>query len=127
MPRLLLVDDDHALRRVLRLALERFGYEVEEAEDGDDALRRVATARPDMVITDILMPNREGFEMIAQLRREAPDMPIVAMSGGGRSLPPERLADDARRLGATTSLVKPFPLEELRAAVELCLRRPSPP
>jgi len=121
MARVLVVDDEPLLRRTLRTALERAGYQVEEAHDGNDALRKFSEQRPDLVLTDIVMPDREGVETIAELRRRDPAVPIIAMSGGG-SVGGEMFLQLAEQLGATATLAKPIRNADLLKQVEVCLR-----
>src|SRR5690242_8002624 len=83
MAQILVIDDEPMLRRTLRAVLERAGHTVVEAEDGNQGLEQFNVQRPDLVLTDIIMPNREGVETIGEMRRQAPDLPIIAMSGGG--------------------------------------------
>lgn len=135
MARILLIDDDQLVRRSIRLALADSGHQLDEAENGADGLERAVAALPDLVITDLIMPEREGIETILALRRMAPDLPIIAISGGGRIGPGDLLAA-AKRLGATVTLRKPFDDGELlneigralgigAAADEVTPRRPS--
>jgi DNA-binding NtrC family response regulator len=117
---ILLVDDEAALRRTLRIILERAGHTVYEAEDGDQALKMFAAEPPDLVVTDIIMPNREGVGTIDELRRRAPNMPIIAMSGGG-SVGGDLFLTLASQLGATATLAKPIRQADLIEAIERCL------
>ena len=121
MARILLIDDDRLVRQSIRLALTESGHQVDEAENGADGLERAAAAPPDLVITDLIMPEREGIETILALRRIAPGLPIIAMSGGGRIGPGDLLAA-AKRLGATTTLRKPFDDVQLMAEIDRVLR-----
>jgi len=121
MARILLIDDDRLVRQSIRLALSESGHHVEEAENGADGLERITVARPDLVITDLIMPEREGIETILAVRRIAPDLPIIAISGGGRIGPGDLLAA-AKRLGATTTLRKPFDDVELIQQIERVLQ-----
>jgi CheY-like chemotaxis protein len=118
--RILVIDDDAAVRETLRQVLESAGHAVTCAEDGERGLEAFETARPDLVITDIIMPEREGIATILELRRRRPDRPIVAISGGGRTGGTDFLTM-ARRLGADAALPKPFELEELLDTVARCL------
>ncbi|MFW5681233.1 MAG: response regulator, partial [Pseudomonadota bacterium] len=88
-------------------ALEAAGHEVSSADDGDTALQRLRHETFDLVITDIIMPGKEGIELILELRRLQPDLPIIAMSGGHISGGHDVL-DAAQRLGAIHTLAKPF-------------------
>ena len=118
MARILVIDDEQMLRRTLRALLERAGHAVVEAEDGVEGMAQFKAQRPDLVLTDIIMPNREGVETIGEMRRQAPELPIIAMSGGG-SRGGDLFLTLAERLGAT--LAKPIRQAELLAAVDRCL------
>src|SRR5258705_3245907 len=83
MALILVVDDEDRIRRLLRSALEIEGHDVLEAREGDEALRLQRTTPAELVITDIVMPDKDGFEVISALRQEAPNLKIIAMSGGG--------------------------------------------
>src|SRR5262249_16462507 len=108
MPKsILVIDDDVSVRLVLRRMLEQEGYEVICAEDGRQALDLLKQRRPDLVITDIVMPNCEGIETILEMRAAGLTLPIIAMSGGGRIGNADFL-QMARRLGASATLTKPF-------------------
>ena len=121
MPVILIIDDDDALRATMRKILERAGHEVRDAGDGDRGLRIFREDGADLVITDIIMPEKEGIETIQELREEDPDLPILAVSGGGRADPAEPLTD-ARLLGADETLAKPFTVEELQETVARMLQ-----
>jgi DNA-binding response OmpR family regulator len=101
---------------MLRQALDRVGYEVVEARDGQEGLEHYRAAPIDLIITDILMPGKEGLETIVELQREAPGIRIIAISGGGQ-MGDLTFLDVARRLGARRVLQKPFELREMLAAV----------
>ena len=117
---ILVVDDEPLMRRTLRTALERAGHEVDEAKDGNEGLRKFSERRPDLVLTDIVMPEQEGVETIGQLRRLDPHIPIIAMSGGG-SVGGTLFLSLAKELGATRTLAKPIRNAELVSLVEACL------
>ena len=125
MGQVLLVDDDPMLRRMLRAMLERAGHVVIEAEDGDQGMAMFVEHKPDLVLTDIIMPNREGVEFIGALRRENSHAPIIAMSGGG-SKGGELFLRLATQLGATRTLDKPIRQETLLATVDDCLNHRAP-
>jgi DNA-binding NtrC family response regulator len=111
-PRILLVDDDVALRTALTSILQRAGYEVHASPDGEEALRHLARNDTDLVITDLVMPHVEGIELIMRLRKTHPRLRVIAISGGGR-LRPETFLDAAQSLGAFRVMTKPFPPAKL--------------
>lgn len=116
MIRILLVDDDELLRPTVAQALTERGFAVVEAADGEQAMKRFRAEQPDLVLTDLVMPNQEGIETIVQLRRLAPHLGIIAMSGGvARN--PENYLKIAGALGANRTLRKPYSVAELFAAV----------
>jgi len=117
---ILVLDDDPMMRSSLRTVLEGKGYTVDTLPDGRRAPAIVAETRPDAVITDIIMPESEGIETIVAIRAMAPDLPIIAISGGGQILEAEFL-DMALQLGASAALRKPFELAALLATLERLL------
>jgi len=123
---ILVVDDDPMLRRTLHAILEKAGHTVVEAEDGKQALALFAANKPDLVLTDIIMPNRDGIETLGELRRQDPRLPIIAMSGGGRT-GGELFLKLANGLGATRTLAKPIRQSDLIEAVDACLSGGAPP
>jgi DNA-binding response OmpR family regulator len=102
--------------------LTRHGHVVHEAADGRQGLKLFRLLRPALVISDIVMPEGEGIETIRQIRQEAPETPILAISGGSYRSLYLRAADS---LGASASLEKPFKPDDLVAAVENLLRQPG--
>ena len=120
MALILLIEDDPLMRRTLRHGLERADHSVVEAEDGQIGLSKFSESRPDLVVTDIVMPNREGVETIQALRGMDPHVPIIAISGGG-SVGPDLFLELAQHLGATRTLAKPMRNSELIEAVAECL------
>ena len=117
MKRLLVIDDEEQFRLMMRRLLEKEGYEVSEAADGDEGLEACRISKPDVVITDIIMPEKEGIETILSMRKEFPDMKIIAVSGGGRNAPGNYLIL-AERLGAHVTMEKPLDRARLLQAVE---------
>ena len=122
MARILIIDDHAPTRDILRQALERAGHEVVEASDGRGGIARQQTMPAEVIITDILMPDREGFEAIRELRRDFPTTGIIAMSGGGQ-IGCETLLTMAERLGAQRVFQKPFGLRDMLEAVHQLLQR----
>ena len=117
MAKILVIDDDSRMRRLVARILERENHEVIEAVDGKKGIDQFAAHRPDIVITDLLMPEQEGIETIRELRRVAPSLRIVAMSGGGGTNDMMFLGM-AKALGADAVLAKPFRADELIRAVQ---------
>ena len=109
---ILVIDDEELIRLQIRNALEMEGFTVHEAANGNEGLTRIALAVPDVVITDILMPDKEGIETILELRRLYPAIRIIAISGGGRTGNKDFLRT-AKHLGADRTLAKPFGLADL--------------
>jgi len=122
MARILVIDDDQAIRTVMRRVLEKAGHVVTEAEDGEAGLALLEEELPDMVVTDLLMPEKEGIETILEMRQSFPDLPVLAVSGADGGVEEGPLLD-ARLLGADSTLSKPFSLEEFLEAVEDVLRK----
>ena len=119
MASILIVDDDEQVRDLLSQVFEGAGYDVTEARDGKEAMEQYRQAPADLVILDILMPEKEGLETIIEFRREFPAIKIVAISGGSERAH-VNLLDLAKRLGAVHAVKKPFeiqPLVDLVASV----------
>jgi CheY-like chemotaxis protein len=117
MAHVLVIDDDADVRTIIRRAVQSEGHIVTEAGDGAEGLRLFKERPVDLVITDILMPEREGIETIIELRRQRPELPILAISGGSPITERDGLLMSADLLGATRVLPKPFTLAELRAII----------
>jgi CheY-like chemotaxis protein len=116
MPRILVVEDDVPFREMLRKTLERAGYEVQEAQNGNGALELYRQQPSDLIIMDLVMPEKEGIETILEFRRLNPALKIIAISGGGEMNPKVTLAM-AQKLGARRTLAKPFATQELLGAI----------
>jgi len=125
MPRILVIDDEQLLRSTVVTILTRAGFSVEEASDGQAGIAMFHRNPPDVVITDIFMPNRDGLEIIKELKHSNPRTKIIAMTGGG-SLRMMEIASAAKLLGADHVLDKPFESESLLAAINAVLVTPPP-
>ncbi len=112
----LLIDDDVAMRSMLVRAMTRSGYVVHEAGDGHEGLRILEERPIGLVITDIIMPELEGVELIFRIRKTNKTIPIIAMSGGGR-MSPKGYLDVAKSCGASRSIAKPFEIDQLLSCV----------
>jgi len=115
-PRILIVDDDALLRRLIAKIFDDVGFQVEVAADGAAAVGAFRRFRPSVVLLDIIMPGREGLETTIDMRAIDPSVPIIAMSGGGRIGPNEFLAL-AEALGAAATIAKPFSSGQIRDLV----------
>ncbi len=116
MARILIIDDDPEVRSMLGEMLKRAGYEVEQGSDGRIALKTLREQPIDVVITDIIMPEKEGLETIKELRHEFPDVKIIAISGGGR-IGPRSYLSIAKAFGAQRTFEKPFSHDEMKQAI----------
>ena len=117
MSSILVVDDDAQVLDVMSEMLRLEGYDVVVAENGQRAVDQVKATDFDLVITDLIMPEKEGLETIVNIRKVAGAVPIIAISGGGRVGPADYL-ETARFIGANKALAKPFGRQELIDAVD---------
>ncbi|MEI6891333.1 MAG: response regulator, partial [Pontiella sp.] len=117
MARILIIDDDETIRSVFYRFLTGKGYEVVVARDGREGLRALESERVDLVITDIMMPETDGLEVIMAIRGKGVDIPVIAISGGMHAVPLDFLPM-AKKFGAENVLYKPVELKDLLAAVE---------
>ncbi len=122
--KILLIDDDELVVSSIAGQLELHGHEIEIACNGRQGIRRFAEDQFDVIVTDILMPEMDGLELLRELRTQNPSIPIIAMTGGGsRSYQAAGghtvdYAQMAERLGATDSIRKPFSARDLLALIE---------
>lgn len=116
MPRILVIDDDDLIRVMLSQMLEDAGHQVAVAANGDEGIKLFRANPADLIITDIIMPEKEGWETIVEIRRDFPRVKIIAISGGGRIGPYSYLMV-AKRFGAERVFTKPLKKEELLKAV----------
>lgn len=117
MAKILVIDDNDAMRSVLKVGLEAAGHLVLEAANGTEGLRQIEAGGVEVVVTDLLMPEMDGIEVIFSVRKKYPSLKVIAISGGGQ-LPPEGYLKIAQRGGARQILMKPFKLEELLQAIK---------
>ena len=120
MAYILVVDDDPAVREMIRTVLENAGHEIEEAGDGKEGLTSLAGRPADLVITDMHMEGMDGIEFLRQIRRDWPEAQVLVMSEGGRFGAPLFL-DIAEALGAVSTLARPFDEEVSLAEVSRIL------
>jgi CheY-like chemotaxis protein len=118
MARILIIDDEEAMRETLSAVLAQNGHEVIVASNGREGLQRHTEHPADLIITDIVMPEMDGIEIISQIKRLRHETPVIAMSGNAHR---ELYAQVAKSIGAWLTLVKPFEPKVLVAAVEQIL------
>ncbi|MBI5316889.1 MAG: response regulator [Nitrospirae bacterium] len=118
MPSVLVVDDEDQLRQLIREILEQAGYQVTEARDGKEAVIQYRLAPADVVIMDILMPEQDGLETTSTLRREFPNVKIIAITGSSEMIGILSFLDVAKMLGAHRALQKPFEMQTLLDTVQ---------
>jgi len=120
MSKILIIDDDNQMREMLRQMMDRAGYETSEAPNGKVGMQIMHSADVDLVITDLYMPEKEGLETVTELRRDFPQVKIIAISGGYRSGFGSHLPI-AKELGADRIFKKPFGRDEILDAVRSLL------
>lgn len=126
MTEILLIEDDVTFRRAMRLSLEKAGYSIAEANDGQAGLQAFQARSPGLLIIDLIMPEKEGVETICAIRQINKRVPIIAISGGGRGNPADYLRM-AAAFGANEVLAKPIQLDSLLSVVDRLLGRPVQP
>ena len=120
MANVLIIEDMSGVRQTLEIMLKGLNHSVTTAVDGDDGLRKASEASFDLVITDIMMPEKDGIDVIMGLKKAGKDLPVIAISGGGTKVS----ADDALSIAehhADTILKKPFTKDELSQAIQSVL------
>jgi CheY-like chemotaxis protein len=121
MPQILLIEDDDQFRQMLVQMLKGDGHTVTIAVNGLEALEKLKTWRPDLILTDILMAKMDGVETIMELAKRGIAVPIIAMSGGRRSITSDFNLNSAEMLGVSATLSKPFARADLRQAITAAL------
>lgn len=119
--KILVADDEEPVRGLLKMILQLEGYYVRTAADGEEVLKMCRVEDFDLLITDIMMPKKEGVETILELKNINPGISIIAISGGGKQDGMDVLRA-AEMVGAEHTLAKPFEPKDLVKAVERCLR-----
>ena len=114
---IMVVDDDPGVQEFLQLALETEGYETIVAQDGRDALEKLATAKPELIILDFMMPRMNGYDFAKLLRQQAPHAmpPLLVLTADGRA------KDKGASIGAEAALAKPFDLIDLLETISKLL------
>lgn len=121
MAHILIIDDDLQFRQMLATMLQADNHRISQSGDGEEGLRQVVQSSPDLIITDILMPKLDGIEFVMELRRRGVSIPVIAMSGGRRSITAEFNLDSAALMGVCDTLPKPFSRDDLRCAINKVL------
>lgn len=117
MKRILIIEDDFHVRDMLERLLRKTGYDAQLAENGAEAVKMHRENPMDLVITDIIMPEKEGLEVITEFRREYPSVKLIAISGGGR-IGSANYLKTAKLLGAERTFAKPVDTSQLLSAIE---------
>jgi YesN/AraC family two-component response regulator len=121
--RILIIDDDFHVRDMMERLLRRAGYDAQLAENGVEAVKMHRENPMDLVITDIIMPEKEGIEIISEFKRDYPTVKLIAISGGGR-IGPANYLKMAKLLGAEQTFAKPVDTSQLLSAIEELLAQP---
>ncbi len=116
MVRILVIDDELSVLEVLRKILQFEGYDVITATNGEEGVELFRQTPCDLVITDMVMPGKDGLQTILDLRQEEPDLPVIAVSGGG-TISKERYLVVAGYLDRVITIAKPFSVESITEAV----------
>jgi len=122
MAKILVFDDEPSILLMIKKMLEKAGHEVDIALNGKDGMELFEKNKPDLVITDIIMPIKEGLETILELRKKHPGLKIIAISGGGR-VSPDGYLPSAKLLGADMVFQKPLVQKEFMEAVSMLLNK----
>jgi YesN/AraC family two-component response regulator len=124
MKRILIIDDDFHVGDMLERLLRKAGYDSQLAENGVEAMKMHRENPMDLVITDIIMPEKEGIEIISEFKRDYPTVKLIAISGGGR-IGPANYLKMAKLLGAERTFAKPVDTSQLLSAIEELLAQPG--
>jgi CheY-like chemotaxis protein len=116
MHEILIIDDEPSIRKMLKKLLEKNSYQVWETNDGKQGIESYRENNPDLIITDLIMPEKEGLETIRELKKIDPDVKIIAISGGGL-VDPKMYLNMASKFGAVRTFTKPVDNEILLSAI----------
>ena len=117
MTRIIIIEDDQIIRESLKEILELNSYEVIAMDSGIDLMKKIHKFKPDILITDIIMPDMDGIEIIIEAKKTLPDIKLIAISGGGM-IDSGSYLDTAKSLGADLTLKKPFAPDQLISAIK---------
>lgn len=120
MAKILVVDDDPECAALLEAVCQEMGHDVVSAQDGESALRKVRSEAFDVVVTDVLMPEKDGLELLREIRQELPGVKVIAISGGGL-LYAEDCLRMAKTFGASQVMLKPLDVRKLQEAIKSLL------
>ena len=120
MANILVIDDEQSIRKLLTLMLKKENHDIQTACDGKQGIRMAKELSPDLVITDLIMPEKEGLETIREIKEFNPDIKIIAISGGG-VVQPEMYLKMAEKIGADHSFTKPVDTDSFLSAVNQLL------
>ena len=121
MKKITIVDDEEVVLKMLSTMIQREGFYVETAVNGKDALKIIKKNKPDLVVTDLMMPEKEGIELIKDLKALYKDIKIIAISGGNKHFDPSIQLKSAQYLGADASFSKPLDRQEFISAIKTLL------
>ena len=123
MPRLLVIEDDPHVRELMRHALQSMDYDVEVAENGEKGLKAFEASIFDLVITDLVMPFKDGVETILELKFKSPEMKVIAISGDEKNID---IMETTYKIGVDAALTKPISTQELGVCVARVLAGKNP-
>jgi len=120
MANILTIDDNALALEAMKILLEESGHDVVTATNGDEGIRKVSQDTFDLVITDLIMPGKEGLETLQEIKNGYPETKVIVISGGGRSSP-DLYLESAVNFGADDTLAKPFSAKELLGSIDKLL------
>jgi CheY-like chemotaxis protein len=121
MANILVIDDDTQMCDLIKMILRMNGHQIRIAHDGIEGIKLYREKKPDLILTDVIMPNQDGIQMVMELKQIDKTIPIIVMSGGRRSVTAEFNLESAELLGVHSTLKKPFTQEQLLEVVKTAL------